>query len=138
LSAADAGGTWSGTGITDAVNGTFDPSVAGAGTHTITYTIGGSCGATDTENITVNANDDASFNYTSASFCLTDPNPSATISGTAGGNFTISGSGVINPSTGDIDIASSGAGTYTVTYTTPRACPTSSTFNITLTSGADA
>lgn len=138
LSAADVGGTWSGTGITDAVNGTFDPSVAGAGTHTITYTIGGSCGATDTENITVNANDDASFNYTSASFCLTDPNPSATISGTAGGNFTISGSGVINPSTGEIDIASSGAGTYTVTYTTTGACPTSSTFNITLTSGADA
>ncbi len=32
------GGTFSGPGITDATNGTFDPSVAGVGTHTITYT----------------------------------------------------------------------------------------------------
>ena len=31
------GGTFSGDGITDANNGTFDPSVAGVGTHTITY-----------------------------------------------------------------------------------------------------
>jgi len=36
-----SGGTWSGTGISAA--GVFDPSVAGAGTHTITHTT--SCGA---------------------------------------------------------------------------------------------
>lgn len=53
MTAASSGGTWSGTGITDPVNGTFDPAVAGAGTHTITYTIGGSCGASDTEDIIV-------------------------------------------------------------------------------------
>ncbi|MCK5103157.1 MAG: hypothetical protein KAR17_10085, partial [Cyclobacteriaceae bacterium] len=34
--------------------GTFDPATAGPGTHTITYTISGSCGDIDTENITVN------------------------------------------------------------------------------------
>jgi len=33
------GGTWSGTGITNAANGTFDPSIAGVAQHTITYTI---------------------------------------------------------------------------------------------------
>jgi hypothetical protein len=32
------GGMWSGTGITDNVNGTFNPALAGVGTHTITYT----------------------------------------------------------------------------------------------------
>ena len=32
------GGTWSGTGITNSVNGTFDPTTAGAGSHTLTYT----------------------------------------------------------------------------------------------------
>ena len=52
LSAVTAGGTWSGTGITDANAGTFDPSVAGAGTHTITYALG--CGSSDDEDITVN------------------------------------------------------------------------------------
>lgn len=55
LSAANTGGTWSGTGITDAANGTFNPAVAGAGTHTITYIINGACGDTATSNIVVNA-----------------------------------------------------------------------------------
>ncbi|MCW3105230.1 MAG: hypothetical protein JWO09_3670 [Bacteroidetes bacterium] len=53
LSAVDPGGTWSGPGITDAVAGTFDPSVAGGGTHVVTYTITGLCGAVDTDAITV-------------------------------------------------------------------------------------
>ena len=38
LTASPAGGTFSGTGITDTANGTFDPAIAGTGTHTITYT----------------------------------------------------------------------------------------------------
>lgn len=33
-----AGGNWTGIGITDAVNGTFDPATAGVGSHAITYT----------------------------------------------------------------------------------------------------
>gem|GEM_PF-1232152 len=39
LSAATAGGTWSGTGITDSLAGTFDPALAGYGTHTVIYII---------------------------------------------------------------------------------------------------
>ncbi len=42
LSASTSGGTWSGTGITNASTGTFDPSVAGIGTHWVYYTL--SCG----------------------------------------------------------------------------------------------
>jgi gliding motility-associated-like protein len=53
LSAATAGGTWSGTGITSAVLGTFDPSVAGPGTFSISHTTAGACGGTDVENIIV-------------------------------------------------------------------------------------
>ena len=37
ISVSSPGGTFSGTGITNAANGTFDPTVAGVGTHTITY-----------------------------------------------------------------------------------------------------
>jgi gliding motility-associated-like protein len=48
LDPATAGGTWSGTGV-DA-SGNFDPSVAGVGTHQITYTI--PCGS-ETIEITV-------------------------------------------------------------------------------------
>lgn len=39
LSATTSGGTWSGTGITNTTNGTFDPTAAGIGSHSITYTI---------------------------------------------------------------------------------------------------
>ena len=46
-------GTWSGTGITNASAGTFDPSVAGAGTHTVIYTL--SCGYSTTIDVVVNA-----------------------------------------------------------------------------------
>ncbi len=55
MSATNAGGTWTGTGITSGTTGTFDPSVSGGGTFTITYSISGTCGDTDTEIVTVNA-----------------------------------------------------------------------------------
>jgi gliding motility-associated-like protein len=51
---ATPGGTWSGTGITNTATGTFDPATAGPGTHTITYTVTGSCGTTSTLDIVVN------------------------------------------------------------------------------------
>jgi len=44
-------GTWAGPGITNASNGTFNPSVAGAGNHNITFTM--SCGYVTSTNITV-------------------------------------------------------------------------------------
>ena len=53
LTAASAGGTWTGNGITDGTAGTFDPTTAGPGIHTITYTIDGQCPATDTRDIEV-------------------------------------------------------------------------------------
>ena len=46
-------GTWSGNGITNASAGTFDPATAGAGTHTITFTL--SCGYSADLQVTVNA-----------------------------------------------------------------------------------
>jgi gliding motility-associated-like protein len=46
-------GTWSGTGITDADNGIFNPTIAGIGTHTITHTINGKCLDSKTTNIEV-------------------------------------------------------------------------------------
>lgn len=53
--AASTGGTWSGTGITNSFTGTFDPAIAGIGTHTITYQSSGPCFFmyTDTTVITV-------------------------------------------------------------------------------------
>lgn len=53
LFAVPAGGTWSGTGITSAANGTFDPSIAGIGSFVITYTAPGDCNSTDQVTIIV-------------------------------------------------------------------------------------
>ncbi len=51
LTPSAPGGTWSGTGITNTTNGTFDPSVSGTGTFWVYYTV--ACG-TDSVLVTVN------------------------------------------------------------------------------------
>jgi hypothetical protein len=65
LLAASTGGTWSGTGITDPLNGVFDPSIAGSGTFQIQYTVnsGNGCFSTDTVIVSVNPLPDAGFTY---------------------------------------------------------------------------
>ncbi len=115
LVAATTGGTWSGTGITDAVNGTFDPATAGIGTHTITYNItdGNGCANSDTENIVVNALPDATINP-EAPFCLND---AATNLSAATPGGTWSGTGITDAVNGTFDPAVAGAGTHTITYT---------------------
>jgi gliding motility-associated-like protein len=138
LSAVTGGGQWTGTGITDTNLGTFDPATAGVGSHIVTYTITGSCGATDTETIVVNAADDPSFTYPQGSYCLTDPNPTPTVTGLLNGSFSIDNSGTINSTTGEIDLLTSGIGSYIVTYVTNGPCPDSTTFNIIITTGANA
>jgi len=54
LFAIPSGGTWSGTGITSAANGTFDPSVSGIGSFVITYnSTANGCASSDTLTIVV-------------------------------------------------------------------------------------
>lgn len=53
LVAQTAGGIWSGTGITDIVNGVFDPTVAGPGSHAVTYVTNGPCPDTSTIDVDV-------------------------------------------------------------------------------------
>lgn len=112
LTAATGGGTWSGTGITNTSLGTFNPAAAGAGSHTITYTISGSCGSTDTETITVNLTPDATIT-TAGPFCTGDASTNLTA---ATGGGTWSGTGITNASSGTFDPASAGAGTHSITY----------------------
>ena len=55
LAASVAGGTWSGTGITSAALGTFNPASATIGNNVITYSISGSCPTSATSTIVVNS-----------------------------------------------------------------------------------
>ncbi len=73
LSSTSSGGTWSGTGITNASTGAFSPAVAGPGTHTITHTL--ACGS---DQITIVVNDCAML-----SVCI-ETNGQYTVSGGTG------------------------------------------------------
>lgn len=90
----------------------------------------GSCGSVT---IQIAADEDASFSYTAAAYCLDASDPTPTITGTAGGSFSADNNGLsFNPSTGAIDVSASVPGTYTVTYTTGGACPNSSNVSLTI------
>jgi hypothetical protein len=131
LSAASSGGTWSGNGITNPSAGTFDPSVAGAGTHTITYGIAGSCGDTATTTITVYALPPVTLNASSTSICIGDD-----VTLTAGGaaNYTWSPSG-----SGSSYIASpSATTTWYITGTDGNNCSNTASITVTVSDPADA
>ncbi|WP_271784975.1 T9SS type A sorting domain-containing protein [Aquimarina algiphila] len=91
-----------------------------------------------TVTIMVNAIDDPSFNYDAANYCKGDINPTPTISGVTGGVFSSTAGLSINSTTGEIDIAASIAGSYTVTYTTTGSCPDSSDVMVIITDLDDA
>ncbi len=117
LVAVDTGGTWSGTGITDASLGTFNPSVAGVGTHTITYTYVGACGSSDDVEIVINQSADATITPVGP-FCVTD-DPIVVTGAQVGGTW--SGT-AIDPVTGFFDPEVAGAGDHVITYTVLGDC----------------
>ena len=126
LTAASTGGTWTGTGITSAANGTFDPSVAGVGTHTVTYTQSGVCGSTDTQQIIVTPIIAATINP-AAAVCVNGTGFNFTAVNSGG---TWSGPGITNANTGAFSPSAAGPGTHTITYITPGACGDTSTTTI--------
>ncbi|MDD4148559.1 MAG: gliding motility-associated C-terminal domain-containing protein, partial [Bacteroidales bacterium] len=128
LTAVDAGGVWSGTGIVNASTGLFHPNIAGAGDHVITYAIvNGTCSDSDTETIHVDE-----FQSTTISpagpFCETDAATNLTAA-TLGGTWT--GTGITDPVNGTFNPAIAGSGNHIITYEiTNGACFSSSTLNI--------
>ena len=134
LVAVDGGGTWSGTGITNAATGTFNPATAGAGTHTITYSIAGACGDVQTTSIQVFADADATITA-AGPFCITDL-PVNLIGAQTGGTW--SGTGITNTANGTFNPATAGIGTHTITYTINGVCGDVQTTNIIVNDTADA
>ncbi|MFC2109779.1 T9SS type B sorting domain-containing protein [Bacteroidota bacterium] len=129
LIASPANGSFSGTGV-NALTGIFSPSVAGPGTHTITYTF------TDGKNCENSANIDITV-YEAPTIIITPINPvciDATpfqIDATPiGGTFTGNGvslTGLFTPSD-----ALLGTNTITYTFTNANGCTETKTTNITV------
>jgi gliding motility-associated-like protein len=118
--------------------GQVDLSASTAGTYTVTNTIaasGGCAAVTATSPITINPVQDSSFSYAGSTFCQSGTNPTPTITGTAGGTFTSSPAGLVfvSAATGEINLASSTLGTYSVSYTTPGPCASDMTVSVTIT-----
>ncbi len=134
LTSVDPGGTWSGTGITDPINGTFDPSAAVTGPQTITYTIPGSCPSTDTQEITVYAVYDGTITP-AGPFCQADL-PITLAAASAGGTW--SGAGINDPASGSFGSTTLAANTYTITYTTQGNCSEANTATILVNANVDA
>ncbi|MEI6767053.1 MAG: gliding motility-associated C-terminal domain-containing protein [Bacteroidota bacterium] len=126
LAAAEPGGTWTGTGITNSGTGAFDPALAGPGTHQIIYTIAGTCGDVDTLNVTV-YDVQALDAQVSDESCIGQSDGSITININGGsGPYTISWD---NGSTSETN-SPVAPGTYIVEVTDQNGCAISSTFDV--------
>ena len=116
-----AGGAFTATTglVIDAATGAIDLAASTAGTYTVTYSVGGPCPSTSTQQVTVATPGAAGFSYASPAYCASGANPAATlVAGAAPGTFTATPTGLsLNASTGAINLAASQPGTYTVTNT---------------------
>lgn len=122
LSASIAGGIWSGTGITNNVNGTFDPTTAGVGTQIIIYTLPGSCSNPATVNITINPLPTVAFSSPLTSGCvpftLTLNDNSVPVSSSVLWNF---GDGSTSSQIGSVNHTYNTVGCFDVTLTSTSA-----------------
>ncbi|MBI1226440.1 MAG: T9SS type B sorting domain-containing protein [Bacteroidetes bacterium] len=113
--AGDSGGTltWSGTGIVDAVNGTFDPNQATIGANTITVTYSNN-GCTASNTLTINVFQTPTASLSSTSTVCAGSAATITFTGSTGGGMTY---------TWDFDGGSAtpgtGAGPHSVVWSTP-------------------
>ncbi len=114
LTAATAGGSWSGYGITDTLAGTFNPALPGlVGYDSITYTIYTPCYSRDTILISVTQQQDATINPLPAgNYCIGTLPFFVTSIGT-GINSSWAGPG-IDAATGLFNPYTAGAGTHRI------------------------
>ncbi len=116
ISVTQEGGVISGNGIVSTQQKIFDPSVAGIGTHDIQYLIGGKCGDTLVQSITVLPRPVPTFEMPTL-FCISDIDYTITPIETGGiWSGEASSTGVFSPST-------LGAGSYNVAYSFGGTCP---------------
>ncbi len=132
---ATTGGTFSASPelVLNASTGEIDLAASTPGTYSVTYTIANvnGCSADTTVMVSITSSDDASFSYVQPSYCQNETNPVADITGNMGGTFS-STAGLVfaNTTTGEIDLSTSSAGVYIITYTTSGACPANAGFEI--------
>lgn len=132
-SSAATGNTWSNGATTQSIT------INAAGTYTVTATaLGCTSPASAGQTITVNTLDNATFTYPTNSICDAAPNQTPTTSAAGAFSATPAGLTFASTSTGEINVAGSSAGSYSVTYTTSGACPNTSNQTIVISGAPDA
>ncbi len=117
--------------------GLIDLSASSLNNYLITFTTNGNCPASSTFTVDIISSPSAGFNY-SGPYCQNDANPLPTLaSGAMAGTFSAAPSGLVfvNTGTGQVNLAGSAAGTYTVTnnISATAGCPAvSATASITI------
>ncbi len=114
------GGTFSGDGVVDNGDGTynFDPSSAGVGTHTITYNFGDGNGCDDTATDMVEVFALPVVSFTALSDLCVDAGVQMNLGGGSPTGGTFSGPGVVDNGDGtyNFDPSTAGAGMHTIEY----------------------
>ncbi|TVQ79841.1 MAG: T9SS C-terminal target domain-containing protein, partial [Flavobacteriales bacterium] len=122
-----AGGTYSGPGVSA---GQFDPSIPGAGSHTITYTVninGNPQSATQT--IEVKASPNLNLPTSPVAVC-SGGNPVSLFPFVQPGGGTFSGTGITTGNLFDPNVAGGGIQTISYEYTDPDGCTNTGTFSV--------
>lgn len=121
LTSDQIGGTWNGTGITNAASGTFNPAVAGEGTWTINYVPASACvtGAS----IDIQVVDQPVAIISPIPPVCSSSEPFDLVVDIPGGVFT--GTGIISGTAGTFDPSLAGEGTAEIQYQLDGNCPVS-------------
>ena len=125
FSGGGVAGTFSSTAglvFVSTATGQVDLAASTPGTYTVTNTIAAAAGCaivTATSSITITALPVATFSYAASPYCQNAANPSPTFSGggVAGTFSSTAGLVFVSTVTGQVDLAASTPGTYTVTNT---------------------
>lgn len=133
LTAAETGGTWSGTGIINPATGEFSPDSAGIGVVQVFYQITGTCGDKDSIHLIITGQRDATINH-SGPFCSNHLPVTLTAVDSSG---LWSGPGVVNPVTGSFSPAIAGPGTHTIYYVISGSCGDSDSTTIVVNSSPE-
>ena len=128
LQAATPGGSWSGAGITDTINGIFNPGLPGlVGNNIVAYTIYHPCYSKDTVLINVTQQQTATINSAGGPYCI-GATPFMLTSVGAGGTWAgtgVSPNGLFSPAVAD-------TGTFTISHYLPGFCGDTATATITV------
>jgi hypothetical protein len=116
------------------------PALSATTSYYVQTSIAGCTGARAAVTVTVSPKLNPAFQYASGTFCITGQNPTPAISGALTGAFSASPSGLVFNSTitGQINVAASTPGTYTITFITGGNCVYSSSSKLTITGSPDA